>query len=203
MKRARTKTRMNRVMQALLSGHWRSIQRAKTERQSALGPRGHLKQAKDHLRRQSQSRPCQSLIPYSPTSPRQMIARGSASRGSGSSASTSRQGANQQPPPTGWASRMRVYESARRENGGPESGEAGEPPPTAQAYNTPFQSTSHAISNQMGIKTQAVFVGKLYAMLEDEDIKRSGLIGWSDDGNVFSCLNPTEFSRSALALLDD
>ena len=45
------------------------------------------------------------------------------------------------------------------------------------------------------MKTQAAFVGKLYAMLEDEDIVKTGLIHWSVDGTVFTCPNPTEFSR--------
>lgn len=90
---------------------------------------------------------------------------------------------------------MRFYENARKEHGVPDAAEPGLPP-LLQPYTAPFYSPAHAISNQMGIKTQAVFVGKLYAMLEDEEIKKSGLIAWSADGNVFSCLNPTEFSRS-------
>lgn len=45
------------------------------------------------------------------------------------------------------------------------------------------------------LKTQAAFVGKLYAMLEDEDIKKTGLIYWSPDGAIFTCPNPTEFSK--------
>lgn len=45
------------------------------------------------------------------------------------------------------------------------------------------------------LKTQAAFVGKLYAMLEDEDIARTGLIQWSPDGSVFTCPNPTEFAK--------
>jgi hypothetical protein len=47
------------------------------------------------------------------------------------------------------------------------------------------------------LKTQAAFVGKLYSMLEDEDISKTGLIHWSNDGTTFTCPNPTEFSRSA------
>ena len=46
------------------------------------------------------------------------------------------------------------------------------------------------------LKTQAAFVGKLYAMLEDEEIKKTGLIYWSSDGTIFTCPNPTEFSKS-------
>lgn len=45
------------------------------------------------------------------------------------------------------------------------------------------------------LKTQAAFVGKLYAMLEDEDIARTGLIQWSQDGSIFTCPNPTEFAK--------
>ena len=45
------------------------------------------------------------------------------------------------------------------------------------------------------LKTQAAFVGKLYAMLEDADIKKTGLIYWSPDGSIFTCPNPTEFSK--------
>ncbi len=45
-------------------------------------------------------------------------------------------------------------------------------------------------------KTQSAFVGKLYAMLEDPEIVKTGLIHWSPDGTLFSCPNPTEFSKS-------
>lgn len=45
------------------------------------------------------------------------------------------------------------------------------------------------------LKTQAAFVGKLYAMLEDEEIKETGLIYWSTDGQIFTCPNPTEFAK--------
>lgn len=45
------------------------------------------------------------------------------------------------------------------------------------------------------LKTQAAFVGKLYAMLEDEEITRTGLIHWSADGTIFTCPNPTEFAK--------
>ncbi|UOH83601.1 hypothetical protein LQV05_006334 [Cryptococcus neoformans] len=44
-------------------------------------------------------------------------------------------------------------------------------------------------------KTQAAFVGKLYSMLEDEDIAKTGLIYWSAKGTTFTCPNPTEFSN--------
>ncbi|ORY26717.1 HSF-type DNA-binding-domain-containing protein, partial [Naematelia encephala] len=47
-------------------------------------------------------------------------------------------------------------------------------------------------------KTQAAFVGKLYKMLEDPDIARTGLIRWSPDGRIFTCPNPTEFSKTIL-----
>ncbi|WVO12463.1 hypothetical protein L204_100062 [Cryptococcus depauperatus] len=44
-------------------------------------------------------------------------------------------------------------------------------------------------------KTQAAFVGKLYSMLEDEEIAKTGLIYWSAEGKTFTCPNPTEFSN--------
>jgi hypothetical protein len=45
------------------------------------------------------------------------------------------------------------------------------------------------------MKTQAAFVGKLYSMLEDDDILTTGLIHWSSEGTTFTCPNPTEFSK--------
>lgn len=45
------------------------------------------------------------------------------------------------------------------------------------------------------LKTQAAFVGKLYSMLEDEEIRQSGLLHWSNNGTTFICPNPTEFSK--------
>lgn len=53
-------------------------------------------------------------------------------------------------------------------------------------------------SNQLAqppVKTQAAFVGKLYSMLEDDKIRKSGLLHWSQDGSSFVCPNPTEFSK--------
>ncbi|WWC64681.1 uncharacterized protein I303_107292 [Kwoniella dejecticola CBS 10117] len=47
-------------------------------------------------------------------------------------------------------------------------------------------------------KTQAAFVGKLYSMLEDEDIAKTGLIYWSAEGTTFTCPNPQEFSKVVL-----
>ncbi|WVQ73044.1 hypothetical protein IAR50_002607 [Cryptococcus sp. DSM 104548] len=47
-------------------------------------------------------------------------------------------------------------------------------------------------------KTQAAFVGKLYSMLEDEDIAKTGLIAWSAEGTTFTVPNPTEFSKVVL-----
>ncbi|OCF38148.1 hypothetical protein I316_00372 [Kwoniella heveanensis BCC8398] len=47
-------------------------------------------------------------------------------------------------------------------------------------------------------KTQAAFVGKLYSMLEDDDIVKTGLIYWSAEGSTFTCPNPTEFSKTVL-----
>lgn len=48
------------------------------------------------------------------------------------------------------------------------------------------------------LKTQAAFVGKLYSMLEDEEIRQSGLLYWSNNGTTFICPNPTEFSKWVL-----
>ena len=45
------------------------------------------------------------------------------------------------------------------------------------------------------MKTQAAFVGKLYAMLQNEEIARTDLIRWSADGTSFTCPNPTEFAK--------
>ena len=55
-------------------------------------------------------------------------------------------------------------------------------------------STSQPLVNPPA-KTQAAFVGKLYAMLEDEDIIQTGLIHWSADGTIFTCPNPQEFAK--------
>lgn len=46
-----------------------------------------------------------------------------------------------------------------------------------------------------GGKSQPVFVTKLFTMLEDPAIARSGLLKWSQDGAGFICTNPTEFAR--------
>lgn len=47
-------------------------------------------------------------------------------------------------------------------------------------------------------KTQSGFVGKLFAMLEDAEIQKTGLIQWSPEGTTFVCPNPTEFSKVVL-----
>ncbi|WRT70306.1 uncharacterized protein IL334_007304 [Kwoniella shivajii] len=47
-------------------------------------------------------------------------------------------------------------------------------------------------------KTQAAFVGKLYSMLEDEEIVKTGLIFWSAEGATFTCPNPQDFSKAVL-----
>ncbi|WVQ67087.1 uncharacterized protein L199_005281 [Kwoniella botswanensis] len=47
-------------------------------------------------------------------------------------------------------------------------------------------------------KTQAAFVGKLYSILEDEDIVKTGLIYWSAEGTTFTCPNPQEFAKIVL-----
>ena len=46
-----------------------------------------------------------------------------------------------------------------------------------------------------GGKSQPVFVTKLFNMLEDPAIARSGLLKWSQDGAGFICTDPTEFAR--------
>lgn len=57
-------------------------------------------------------------------------------------------------------------------------------------------STSALAPNpQAPVKNQAAFVNKLYSMLEDEKIAKSGLLYWSADGTSFVCPNPTEFSK--------
>ncbi|KAF7729549.1 hypothetical protein EC973_004224 [Apophysomyces ossiformis] len=45
-------------------------------------------------------------------------------------------------------------------------------------------------------RTQAVFINKLYMMLQDNSIRH--LIYWSNDGEQFSVSNPTIFSKSVL-----
>nr|XP_019044244.1 hypothetical protein I302_07527 [Kwoniella bestiolae CBS 10118]OCF23174.1 hypothetical protein I302_07527 [Kwoniella bestiolae CBS 10118] len=47
-------------------------------------------------------------------------------------------------------------------------------------------------------KTQAAFVGKLYSILEDEEIVKTGLIYWSAEGTTFTCPNPQEFAKVVL-----
>ena len=60
---------------------------------------------------------------------------------------------------------------------------------------TPYYSASGQSVSNPPQKVQSAFVGKLYAMLQDDDITRTGLIHWSADGSVFTCPNPTEFAR--------
>lgn len=55
-------------------------------------------------------------------------------------------------------------------------------------------SSGHPLVNPP-LRTQAAFVGKLYAMLEDEEIGKTDLIHWSADGTIFTCPNPTEFAK--------
>jgi hypothetical protein len=50
-------------------------------------------------------------------------------------------------------------------------------------------------ANHGGGKNQPVFVTKLYNMLEDPAIARTGLLKWSADGAGFVCTDPTEFAR--------
>ena len=50
-------------------------------------------------------------------------------------------------------------------------------------------------TNHGGGKNQPVFVTKLYNMLEDPAIVRTGLLKWSADGAGFVCTDPTEFAR--------
>jgi hypothetical protein len=51
-------------------------------------------------------------------------------------------------------------------------------------------------ASQTGAKSQALFVSKLYNMLEDQEIVASGLLKWSADGQGFVCADPNEFARS-------
>lgn len=66
---------------------------------------------------------------------------------------------------------------------------------TASRAVTPSGFSLGAGLNAPPAKTQAAFVGKLYSMLEDEKITKSGLLYWSQDGTSFVCPNPTEFSK--------
>lgn len=49
-------------------------------------------------------------------------------------------------------------------------------------------------------KTQTGFVGKLYSMLEDDEIGGTGFLYWANNGSTFVCPNPTEFARWVIAL---
>jgi hypothetical protein len=64
-------------------------------------------------------------------------------------------------------------------------------PPTA--FEQP-EDTAGESSGGSG-KTQAVFVNKLYTMLENPNVNQAGLLRWSDDGMGFICANPAEFAR--------
>jgi hypothetical protein len=69
-------------------------------------------------------------------------------------------------------------------------------PPTAfeQPEETAGESCTSRVTGGSG-KTQAVFVNKLYTILEDPNINQAGLLQWSDDGMGFICPNPAEFAR--------
>ncbi|KAJ9104543.1 hypothetical protein QFC21_002039 [Naganishia friedmannii] len=54
-------------------------------------------------------------------------------------------------------------------------------------------------TGQTGAKSQALFVSKLYNMLEDQEIMASGLLKWSADGQGFVCADPNEFARLFLS----
>ncbi|KAJ9115092.1 hypothetical protein QFC22_005420 [Naganishia vaughanmartiniae] len=54
-------------------------------------------------------------------------------------------------------------------------------------------------TGQTGAKSQALFVSKLYNMLEDSEIVASGLLKWSADGQGFICADPNEFARLFLS----
>lgn len=69
--------------------------------------------------------------------------------------------------------------------------------PSADATESTSKS-KRKTSDQNGGKSSAVFVTKLFNMLEDPDIKRSGLLKWSDDGAGFVCNDPTEFAKLVL-----
>ncbi|GAA6031637.1 hypothetical protein JCM8097_006560 [Rhodosporidiobolus ruineniae] len=57
-------------------------------------------------------------------------------------------------------------------------------------------SSSRAVPQAPGTKTQAAFVHKLYSMLETPSL--SHLISWSEDGKSFIIYHPSEFARLVL-----
>ncbi len=70
------------------------------------------------------------------------------------------------------------------------------PPSAVPSRSQPNMSLPTEESSASGTgKTQAVFVNKLYTMLEDPAIQRAGLLRWSDDGMGFICPDPQEFAR--------
>jgi hypothetical protein len=83
----------------------------------------------------------------------------------------------------------------------PESGPSvfrGELPYPSSGSSAPRATGSTSSSgNQPGSKSQALFVSKLYNMLEDPEIVASGLLKWSADGQGFVCSDPNEFARYA------
>ncbi|GHJ84717.1 hypothetical protein NliqN6_1119 [Naganishia liquefaciens] len=60
-------------------------------------------------------------------------------------------------------------------------------------------STSTGNNAPIVAKSQALFVSKLYNMLEDPEIVASGLLKWSADGQGFVCSDPNEFARLFLS----
>lgn len=80
----------------------------------------------------------------------------------------------------------------------PEAGPSvfrGDLPYPSSASSTTRATGSTSTSNQTGAKSQALFVSKLYNMLEDPEIVASGLLKWSADGQGFVCADPNEFAR--------
>nr|XP_019003326.1 uncharacterized protein I203_04364 [Kwoniella mangroviensis CBS 8507]OCF66787.1 hypothetical protein I203_04364 [Kwoniella mangroviensis CBS 8507] len=101
------------------------------------------------------------------------------------------------------------------ERGGLSAGSSSRQPNQSHPHHPPLSSTSAAASRNSSPppslnlssgqplvnppqKTQAAFVGKLYSILEDEDIVKTGLIYWSAEGTTFTCPNPQEFAKVVL-----
>jgi hypothetical protein len=76
-------------------------------------------------------------------------------------------------------------------------------PSTATSTTRPAGSTSTSSNNQTAAKSQALFVSKLYNMLEDPEIVASGLLKWSADGQGFICSDPNEFARYVRCYKDE
>lgn len=81
------------------------------------------------------------------------------------------------------------------ESSGPSVFRGDLPYPSAGSSAPRAAGSASSSSNQTGSKSQALFVSKLYNMLEDPEIVASGLLKWSADGQGFVCSDPNEFAR--------